>query len=69
METAETPATSDELKLTSNLFSISQGPKFRVTMESVLIGGKLIISILYIILTNNYYYKGILKIIAFVLFI
>ncbi len=46
METAETPATSDELKLTSNLFSISQGPKFRVTMESVLIGGKLIISIL-----------------------
>ncbi len=38
METVETTPTLDELRLTSNMFSISQGLKFTVIMESVLIG-------------------------------
>lgn len=40
METAATTPAVDELKLTSNVFGISQGDKFKVTVESVLIGNK-----------------------------
>ena len=39
METEVTTPTSDqELKLTSNIFSTDRGSKFKVTVESVLIG-------------------------------
>ena len=40
METeVATPTSNQELKLTSNIFSTDRGSKFKVTVESVLIGG------------------------------
>ena len=38
METTAIDPAVDELKLTSNVFSIFEGDKFKVTVESVLIG-------------------------------